>query len=147
MGGPAWLLAGAGHAHACFAFSRAWMRRGSKRGGLESMRPHVVIRSARTSWGRHPAPKPGCFPRDQTMWWPFFDLPMSSSHSSSLPYQVVALKDKAFVNPDLAVIHAPLAALSVAFPRERFLQVRGGIAGTHHWLLCPLHFRGRVYYR
>ena len=37
--------------------------------------------------------------------------------------QVVALKDKAFTNPDLAVIHAPLAALPVAFPRERFLQV------------------------
>ncbi len=37
--------------------------------------------------------------------------------------QVVALKDKAFTNPDLAVIHAPLAALPVAFPRERFMQV------------------------
>ena len=65
------------------------------------------------------------------MWWPFSDLTMSSSSpSSSLPYQVVALKDKVFVNPDLAVIHAPLAALPVAFPRERFLQVRGKAL---HW--------------
>ena len=56
---------------------------------------------------------------------------------------MVALKDKAFVNPDLAVIHAPLAALPVAFPRERFLQVRGyvtltGGSFTHVWGCCDL---------
>lgn len=38
-------------------------------------------------------------------------------------FKVVALKDAAFVNPNLAVIHAPLAALPVAFPKDRFLQV------------------------
>jgi glutathione synthetase len=37
---------------------------------------------------------------------------------------VVALKDKAFINPELATIHAPLALLPVSFPRERFMQAK-----------------------
>ncbi|GAX73563.1 hypothetical protein CEUSTIGMA_g1014.t1 [Chlamydomonas eustigma] len=37
---------------------------------------------------------------------------------------VVALKDKAFVNPECATVHVPLAALPVAFPEERFLQAK-----------------------
>jgi len=37
---------------------------------------------------------------------------------------VVALKDKSFVNPDMAVIHAPLAAFPVAFPKNRFMQAK-----------------------
>lgn len=34
--------------------------------------------------------------------------------------QVVALKDPAFVNPEAAIIHAPLALTPVPYPRARF---------------------------
>lgn len=37
---------------------------------------------------------------------------------------VVALKDKAYVNPELAIIHAPIALLPVSFPRDRFMQAK-----------------------
>jgi glutathione synthase len=37
---------------------------------------------------------------------------------------VVALQDKSFVNPDVAVIHAPLALFPVSFPRDRFMQAK-----------------------
>lgn len=57
---------------------------------------------------------------------PHCDLPSAFA----VPPQVVALKDAAFTNPELAVVHAPLAALPVAFPRDRFLQVRGFIHGS-----------------
>lgn len=37
---------------------------------------------------------------------------------------VVALKDPAYTNPEMAVIHAPLACMPVPFPRQRFLQAK-----------------------
>ena len=38
---------------------------------------------------------------------------------------VVALQDKAYINPELmAVIHAPLALFPVSFPRDRFMQAK-----------------------
>lgn len=36
----------------------------------------------------------------------------------------MALKDKTFVNPDMAIIHAPLSCLPVSFPKDRFLQAK-----------------------
>ena len=38
----------------------------------------------------------------------------------TVPPQVVALKDPRFVNPDYAVIHAPLSLTPVPYPRARF---------------------------
>ena len=44
--------------------------------------------------------------------------------NTQTPVQVVALSAKDFVNPEMAVIHAPIALLPVAFPKDRFLQVK-----------------------
>lgn len=51
---------------------------------------------------------------------------------SGLPLQVVALKDQQFKNPDLAVVHVPLALLPVAYPQQRFLQAQ----------VCPFMLAG-----
>jgi hypothetical protein len=53
---------------------------------------------------------------------------------------VVALKDPKFVNPDYAVIHAPLSLTPVPYPRARFelaqqVSITGfGAGGCHRRL-------------
>ncbi len=50
--------------------------------------------------------------------------PMHCPTSPLCPLQVVALQGEGFVNPEVAVIHAPITCLPVAFPRDRFLQAK-----------------------
>lgn len=52
------------------------------------------------------------------------DLVQDALVYASMHGLIVALQDKAFVNPDMAVIHAPLALFPVIFPRDRFMQAK-----------------------